>query len=153
MFEQRKIAAREELENADETTASIREAKSRIDDKMKRLMELGEFVRRKDADAYEKLAQAEEISRRLEEMESSVRHDFEDSERERQEITENRLSLAQERVRLLKERARDRKGHGLPTEFALLDGSISKGMTPTSNSSLRRALASIKDDLNKMRQE
>ena len=153
MFEQRKIAAREELENADETTASIREAKSRLDDEMKRLMELGEFVRRKDADAHEKLAQAEEISRRLEEMESSVRHDFEDSERERQEITENRLSLAQERVRLLKERARDREGHGLPTEFALLDDSISKGMTPTSNSSLRRALASIKDDLNKIRQE
>ena len=48
LFEQRKIAAREEIENADEITAVIREAESRTKNEMERLVQLSEYVMQKD---------------------------------------------------------------------------------------------------------
>ena len=131
LFEQRKMAAREEIENAEEIEA-------RIDDKTERLIQLSEYVKRKDEEAQEKLDQAEENKRNVE-----------DVDRQRMELSKNRMRLARDQVAFLKERSRVKENivshhHGMTahsTDFGLLQ------------SSLRRPLISIKDDMYKLRQD
>ena len=159
LFEQRKIAAREEIENADETMSMIRESEANLNDEMEKLVQLSDFVRKKDAEAQEKLSHAEELSIRLKEMDSSLKQDFENADMQRQEISENRMSLARERVSLLKERSRDRESHRLSKGVALLQGPSCEEMVTLTKDfgfaqpSLRREVTSIKDDLTKLRQE
>ena len=69
-------------------------------------------------------------------MDLAIKSDFESAEKQRHELSETRMSLARERVSLLKERARERESHGLV------------GLRRQPN--LRRALASIKGDLNSL---
>lgn len=122
---QSNVAAKEEIENAD-----------RIREETERLVHLSDFVKKKDAEAQEKLERAEEMTERLQEMDLAIKSDFESAEKQRHELSETRMSLARERVSLLKERARERESHGL----------VGLRRQP----SLRRALASIKGDLNSL---
>ena len=69
-------------------------------------------------------------------LKKAIKIDFESAEKQRNELSETRMSLARERVSLLKERARERESHGL----------VGLRRQP----SLRRALASIKGDLNSL---
>ncbi|KAL7524906.1 hypothetical protein ACHAXR_000768 [Thalassiosira sp. AJA248-18] len=130
----------------------IREAEAKIKDEMERLAQLSEFVRQKDAEAQGKLEHAEKLSRSLQEMDSSIKHDFENAEKQRQEIAENRMSLARERVSLLKERSRERSrdgdNHHLSKDGTLLQGTAFIGGLGLLQPSLRRAIASIKYDMN-----
>jgi len=139
LFEQRKIAASEEIERAD----LVRASEARLKDEMERLGELSEFVRQKDAEAQSKLHRAEELSKRLEQMDSSMKHDFEIAERQRQEIADNRMTLARERVSFLKDRSRE-KALLVQNDASLIHASnYDLGLMQPS---LRRALATLKDN-------
>jgi len=105
LFEQRKLAAKEEIETADKMITSIRGAEARLNEEAERIESLSEYVNQKDVDAKNKLDQAQELLRKAREMDAS----FEDEENQRRLMSETRMSLARERVIMLKERARDRE--------------------------------------------
>ena len=105
MFEQRKLAAKEEIETADKMITAIRGAEARLNEEAERIESLSEYVNQKDVDAKNKLDQAQELLRKAREMDAS----FEDEENQRRLMSETRMSLARERVIMLKERARERE--------------------------------------------
>ena len=113
LFEQRKLAAAEQMEHAARTMAIQEEAEARLADEMRRLTQLREFIVRKECDAQEKLTRVEMLSSRMEDRESTVAQDFESAKRQQQEVAEERLRLARDRVSLLKERSKDRESRWL----------------------------------------
>ena len=149
MFEQRKIAARDDIDNADKIISSIREAEARLNDEMERLSTLSEYVRQKDAEAQEKLEHAEELSLRLDEVDTSIKHEAEIAEKQRQEISENRMNLARERVSMLKAR----RGSDINSALVCCSSTRSYNELGLMQPDIRRALVSLKNDLNKLRQD
>ena len=105
MFEQRKHAAKEEIETADKMITAIRGAEARLNEEAERIDSLSEYVNQKDVDAKNKLDQAQELLRKARDMNAS----FEDEENQGRLTYETRMSLARERVIMLKERARERE--------------------------------------------
>jgi hypothetical protein len=108
---------------------------------MERIQILSEYLRRKDAEAENKLDQAQELFRKVCDMESC----FEDAENQRREIYETRMVIARERVAMLKEVARERVKRRTSMDIAL----VRRPMRQTTDFNL----ASIKADLEKIRRE
>lgn len=141
------MAAKEDLENADSMMANIREGEARLRDETQRIMQLSEFVKHKDADAQSKLSLAQELSKRLEVMDLAVKEENEISVMQQEELASQRLHLLRERVALLKNRSNDREQNILPkysNESALAND------FSTIQPSIRRALRSMKSDLNRL---
>jgi chromosome segregation ATPase len=158
LFEQRKIAAREEIETADTLMTAIRSAESRLNDEMERLNDLRNYVKEKDDEATMKLEQAHELSKKVREMEVTL----EDTEYQRQELSKARMSLVQERVAMLKDRARERENERLSSSSSSIkDDLVLVRRRPTEfsadfpfvSSNARMALAMIKGDLKKLRKD
>lgn len=126
---------------------------------MERLSQLSEYVKQKDIEAQEKLKHAEELTSRLNDMDTYIKHEAENAEQQRQEMDENRIILARERVALLKERSKAR-GSSSVGSVVLSSNNSALFREPTRSSSrgvglmqpeIRRTLVSIKNDLNKLR--
>ena len=157
LFEQRKIAAREEIETADTLMNAIRCAESRLNDEMERLNDLRNYVKQKDDEATMKLQQAQELSKKARDMEAT----FEDTEYQRQELAKSKMSLVQERVSMLKDRARERENERVSSSPSIKDSLVLVRRRPTELSAdfpfmsmnARMALASIKGDLKKLRKD
>ena len=126
---------------------------------MERLSQLSEYVKQKDIEAQEKLKHAEELTSRLNDMDTYIKHEAENAEQQRQEMDDNRIILARERVALLKERS---KARGDSSAGSIVSSSNNSALfrEPTRSSSrgvglmqpeIRRTLVSIKNDLNKLR--
>jgi len=107
------------------------------------------------AEAQEKLEHAEELALGLNEMDTSIKHEAEIAEKQRQEMSENRMNLARERVNLLKARSREEGLRGSDINSALVCCSSSRSYNELGlmQPYVRRALVSLKNDLNKLRQE
>ena len=116
MFEQRKLAAKEEIETADKMITAIRGAEARLNEEAERIESLSEYVNQKDVDAKNKLDQAQELLRKARDMNAS----FEDEENQGRLTSETRMSLARERVIVLKERARERENRRSSKDIALV---------------------------------
>jgi hypothetical protein len=145
LFEQRKLAAKEEIETADKMITAIRGAEARLNEEAERIDSLSEYVNQKDVDAKNKLDQAQELLRKARDMNAS----FEDEENQGRLTYETRMSLARERVIMLKERARERENKRSSKDIALVHRPARLttdccSMPP----SFARALISIKDDIN-----
>ena len=145
MFEQRKLAAKEEIETADKMITAIRGAEARLNEEAERLDSLSEYVNQKDVDAKNKLDQAQELLRKARDMNAS----FEDEENQGRLTYETRMSLARERVIMLKERARERENKRSSKDIALVHRPTRLttdfcSMPPN----IVRALTSIKNDIN-----
>ena len=157
LFEQRKIAAREEIETADTLMNAIRCAESRLNDEMERLNDLRNYVKQKDDEATMKLQQAQELSKKARDMEAT----FEDTEYQRQELAKSKMSLVQERVSMLKDRARERENERVSSSPSIKDSLVLVRRRPTELSAdfpfmsmnARMALASIKGELKKLRKD
>ena len=157
LFEQRKIAAREEIDTADTLMNAIRGAESRLNDEMERLNDLRNYAKQKDDEATMKLQQAQELSKKARDMEAT----FEDTEYQRQELAMTRMSLVQERVAMLKDRARERENERVSSSPSIKDSLVLVRRRPTElsadfpfmSTNARMALASIKGDLKKLRKD
>ena len=143
---------------------------SEIRESKEKLIQLSEFVVKKDAEAQEKLQRAEELSKQLQDLDSIVKCDKENSEKERQELCQDRHRLVQQQVALLKERSKVREmendklvgiggmqrrsaTNNPPLQFdnhLLTNAQLTPGYN-LSNTSLRKVLASVENDLNKLR--
>lgn len=104
---------------------------------MEKIHGLSESVRRKDAEAENRLDQAQELFKNARDLESTV----EDAENQRREISDTRMVIARERVAMLKEMAREREKRRTSL--------VRRPMRLTTDFNL----ASIKADLNKLRHE
>lgn len=119
LFEQRKMAASEGIENAERMMSMIRSAEARLNTEMERLVHLSDYVREKDIRAQEQLEHARDLTNKLLEIDVSRDEFFENAEKNQLEMSESRMIIARERVAMLKERARER-------ERCLVGGSIGK---------------------------
>lgn len=119
LFEQRKLAASEDIENAEKMMSMIRAAEAKLNSEMERLVHLSDYVREKDIKAQEQIEHARELTNKLLEIDVSRDEFFENAEKNQQEMSESRMIIARERVAMLKERARER-------ERCLVGGSIGK---------------------------
>ena len=119
LFEQRKLAASEGIENAEKMMSMIRSAEARLNTEMERLVHLSDYVREKDIRAQEQLEHARDLTNKLLEIDVSRDEFFENAEKYQQEMSESRMIIARERVAMLKERVRER-------ERSLVGGSIGK---------------------------
>ena len=158
LFEQRKIAARDEIDTADTLMNEIRGAESRLNDEMERLNDLRNYVKQKDDEATMKLQQAQELSKKARDMEAT----FEDTEFQRQELAMTRMSLVQERVSMLKDRARERENERVSSSSSSIKDNLVlvrrrpaefSADFPFMSMNARMALASIKGDLKKLRKD
>jgi len=141
LFEQRKIAAQDDIDNAERTMSSLRDAENRLSEEMERLSELSEHIRQKDIEAQDKLNRAEQVESALHEKETSLKQEAENITKQRQEIAEQRMDLTRERVSLLKERSRDKRSVGEGSTRSYHDLGL---MQPD----VRRTLLAIQNDLN-----
>ncbi|KAL3768371.1 hypothetical protein ACHAW5_005209 [Stephanodiscus triporus] len=109
LLEQRKNAAKGEIETAHNMMTVIRGAEARLNEELDRIHHLSEYVRQKDGEAQNKLDQAQELFSKIRDIDSS----FKDAEN-------HRMSLARERVIMLKERARERENRRTSKDIALV---------------------------------
>lgn len=156
LFEQRKIAAREEIDTADTLMNASRCAESRLNDEMERLNDLRNYVKQKDDEATMKLQQAQELSKKARDMEAT----FEDTEYQRQELAKSKMSLVQERVAMLKDRARERENERVSSSSSSINDNLVlvrrrpaefSADFPFMSTNRRMSLASIKGELKKLR--
>ena len=127
-------------------------------ERLSQLSEYSEYVKQKDIEAQDKLKHAEELTSRLNDMDTYIKHEAENAEQQRQEMDENRVLLARERVALLKERSKARSSSSVGSVVSSSNNSA-LFREPTRSScgvglmqpEIRRTLVSIKNDLNKLR--
>mmetsp|Transcript_3314 Transcript_3314/g.4945 ORF Transcript_3314/g.4945 Transcript_3314/m.4945 type:complete len:315 (-) Transcript_3314:239-1183(-) len=65
LFEQRKLAAKENIDYANEMMRAMKETEAKVSSEMERLAQLSEFVVHKNSEAEEKLAEAQRLSKQL----------------------------------------------------------------------------------------
>jgi len=105
LFEQRKLAANEEMKIAEARIATLHEMDAKLQSEMDKLYELGDYVTRKDAEANRKLAEADALCRQAQEHETVLISTAGVIEEQRQQLSEDRLILARERVSVLKKKS------------------------------------------------
>eukprot|EP00804_Cyclotella_cryptica_P024156 CCRYP_015593-RB/>CCRYP_015593-RB protein AED:0.31 eAED:0.54 QI:0/0.33/0/1/1/1/4/0/477 len=159
LFEQRKIAANEEGDIAAARIATMNEMDAKLQAETKKLLELSDFVARKDAHASQKLAEADALYREAEEHEAINKSAAEVIEHKERQLAEDRYLLIQERVSILKEKASNRfvtpKGHQRLNNTGTERDSEFHGHSSTISDDLlfKRRLSLVKSQLNRLRKE
>jgi single-stranded DNA-specific DHH superfamily exonuclease len=125
----------------------------KLQSEMDKLIQLSDFVTRKDNEANEKLVKAEAMFRQAKELESSLMEDAEIIEQQKEQLSQDRYLLAQERVAALKEKAFIRDTHMNGTSRISLSERQCPSEFGTPDLVLRKRLASIKNQLNKLRDD
>ena len=105
LFEQRKLAAKDEIEYADAMMKTVKEAEQKVSEDCKRLVQLSEFVVSKNKEADEKLAEAQRLSTQLEEWQGAIAIDNEAVQKLKQRLEDDRMMLSRDRVSLMKNKA------------------------------------------------
>ena len=105
LFEQRKLAAKDEIEYADAMMKTVKEAEQKVSEDCKRLVQLSEFVVSKNKEADEKLAEALRLSTQLEEWQGAIANDNEAVQKLKQRLEDDLMMLSRDRVSLMKNKA------------------------------------------------
>mmetsp|Transcript_22723 Transcript_22723/g.46244 ORF Transcript_22723/g.46244 Transcript_22723/m.46244 type:complete len:599 (+) Transcript_22723:765-2561(+) len=106
LFEQQKNASSEEIQYAENMIVRFHDAENRVKMEMENLAQLSEFVVRKDAEAEQKLDVAEEMVNYLQGLESTVKCDKENSDKNLEQLRRDRQHFVEERVAFLKEKSK-----------------------------------------------
>ena len=149
LFEQRKEAAKEDIEHAEKTRVTLQAAEKRLNEEMNQLGQLSEYVANEDAEAEKKLDQANELAKSLREMELTVKEDFQQLEKQKSDVSESCMALARERIALLKHTQTHRENNNTALGHGQMSHNKHNFLT---DPSLRRTLTSLQNDLNKLRE-
>ena len=145
LFEQHKIASREELNYAESRISTAQQVDAKLQEELDRLLKLSDFVARKDSEANEKLAEASALYQKAQKLEAVLMSDAEEIEHQKEQLERERTLLVQERVLVLKEKSANRD----------MDRSVKSKMhsfAPRDSDVVER-LASIKANLNRLKRE
>ena len=145
LFEQHKIASREELNYAESRISTAQQVDAKLQEELDRLLKLSDFVARKDSEANEKLAEASALYQKAQKLEAVLMSDAEEIEHQKEQLERERTLLVQERVSVLKEKSVNRD----------MDRSVKSKMHSfaPSDSDVVERLASIKANLNRLKRE
>jgi hypothetical protein len=148
LFEQRKIAAKDDLKYAESRIEAMLQMEAKLQSEMDKLLDLSEFVSRKDAEANEKLAEATTLYEKARKLESVLMTDAEAIEEQKQQLERTQALIVQERVTVLKERSANRD-----LIASSRDGGLgrSKAFANSSDIVLKQRLATIKSKLDRLR--
>eukprot|EP00985_Skeletonema_marinoi_P016584 scaffold8949_cov126-Skeletonema_marinoi.AAC.1 len=102
LFEQRKLAAKENIDYANEMMRAMKETEAKVSSEMERLAQLSEFVVHKNSEAEEKLAEAQRLSKQLTEWQGVIGSEHDAVLRLKREVEGDRMKLSRDRVTLLK---------------------------------------------------
>eukprot|EP00985_Skeletonema_marinoi_P030741 scaffold33650_cov66-Skeletonema_marinoi.AAC.1 len=102
LFEQRKLAAKDKIDYANEMMRTMKETEAKVSSEMERLAQLSEFVVQKNSEAEEKLAEAQRLSKQLTEWQGVIGSEHDAVLRLKREVEDDRMKLSRDRVTLLK---------------------------------------------------
>ena len=157
LFEQRKLAANDEMNISEGRIATLYEMDAKLQSEMDKLHELSDYVTRKDAEVNKKLAEADALFRQAKEHESILLSAVQVINEQKQQLSDDRFCLAQERVSMLKEKSQSRVVTTTQlnlkekTKEEKLRGCFRLNSSP--DLLLRRRLSSIKVQLDELRKE
>ncbi len=126
---------------------TMKETEAKVSSEMERLVELSEFVVRKNSEAEEKLAEAQRLSKQLQEWQGAIAKDHDDVQRLKQEVEDDRLRLSRDRVSLLKSKPSNltRNPLGRSTRVNLMND-----FSLTKQEDLRRHLSSVRAEVKRL---
>eukprot|EP00574_Skeletonema_japonicum_P002077 CAMPEP_0201742346 /NCGR_PEP_ID=MMETSP0593-20130828/47273_1 /ASSEMBLY_ACC=CAM_ASM_000672 /TAXON_ID=267983 /ORGANISM="Skeletonema japonicum, Strain CCMP2506" /LENGTH=380 /DNA_ID=CAMNT_0048236695 /DNA_START=909 /DNA_END=2047 /DNA_ORIENTATION=+ len=102
LFEQRKLAAKDSIEYADQMMRTMKETEAKVSSEMERLAQLSEYVAQKNSEAEEKLAEAQRLSDELRDWQGVIGSEHDAAVRLKQEVEDDRMKLSRDRLSLLK---------------------------------------------------
>ena len=154
LFEQRKIASKEELQYAEDRIVASQQMNAKVQAEMDKLLELSEFVTRKDKEANQKLVEASALYAKAQELEAVCLSQAEAIEQQKEQIERERELLVQERVLVLKERSfnRDMGRCERSTCIDAFRASKDNNLSAETDLMLRNRLAAIKSQLKKLKE-
>ncbi len=154
LFEQRKNASGEEMKYVENMIDRFRDAEKRVEKEMDKLVQLSEFVVRKDAEAEEKLVKAEEMVNYLQCLESTAKCDKENSDKDIEQLRRDRHRFVEERVAFLKEKSRVdelKQSEKKSSSVRRNENRISRKERFAPQLPLKNLLAKVESDLNRLR--
>ncbi|KAL7500232.1 hypothetical protein ACHAWT_010951 [Skeletonema menzelii] len=147
LFEQRKLAAKDNIDYADEMMRKMHETEAKVSSEMERLAQLSDFVVEKNAEAEEKLAEAQRISNDLKEWQFVIGSEHDAVARLKREVEDDRMKLSRDRLSLLKSKPSNisRNPLGRSTKVNLMNDFCS-----TNPDDLRRRLSAVKSEMKRL---
>ena len=126
----------------------MHETEAKVSSEMERLAQLSEFVVQKNAEAEEKLAEAQRMSNDLKEWQGVVGSEHDAVVRLKREVEDDRIKLSRDRLSLLKSKPSNissRNPLGRSTKVNLMDDFCS-----TNPNDLRRRLSAAKAEMKRL---
>ena len=130
----------------------MQETEAKVSGEMERLSQLSEFVVQKNAEAEEKLAEAQRLSNELKEWQGVIGSEHDAVVRLKREVEEDRIALSRDRLSLLKSKPSNNSRNtpnplGRSTRVNLInDFSISS----TNPNDLKRRLSAVKAEMKRL---
>ncbi len=128
----------------------MQETEAKVSSEMERLSQLSEFVVQKNAEAEEKLAEAQRLSNELKEWQGVIGCEHDAVVRLKREVEEDRIALSRDRLSLLKSKPSNNSRNnplGRSTRVNLInDFSISS----TNPDDLKRRLSAVKAEMKRL---
>ena len=154
LFEQRKIASREELQYAEDRIAVSQQMNAKVQAEIDKLVELSEFVTKKDAEANEKRAEANLLYAKAQELEAACISDADAIEQQKRHLEREKQLLLEERVSVLKERSLNRElgSSVVPSYSTKVLQRKDNNMTSESDLMLKNRLTAIKSQLKRLKE-
>lgn len=155
LFEQRKNASSEEIQYAENMIVRFRDAEMRVKMEMEKLAQLSEFVLRKDVEAEQKLDLAEEMVSYFQGLESTVKCDKENSDKDFEQLRRDRRRFVEDRVAFLKEKSKVNELRQSKKQTSIVQrfknpNSKEEGSFPA-KLPLQNLLARFENDLNRLK--
>mmetsp|Transcript_12494 Transcript_12494/g.21192 ORF Transcript_12494/g.21192 Transcript_12494/m.21192 type:complete len:419 (+) Transcript_12494:176-1432(+) len=148
LFEQRKLAAKDNIDYANEMMRAMKETEAKVSSEMERLAQLSEFVVHKNSEAEEKLAEAQRLSKQLTEWQGVIGSEHDAVLRLKREVEGDRMKLSRDRVTLLKSKPSNNIAPnplGRSTKVNLMND-----FSLTKPEDLRRRLTSVKAEMKRL---
>ena len=154
LFEQRKIASREELQYAEDRIFVSQQMNAKVQAEIDKLVELSEFVTKKDAEASEKLAEANLLYAKAQELEAACISDADAIEQQKRHLEREKQLLLEERVSVLKKRSLNRElgSSVVPSYSTKVLQRKDNNMTSESDLMLKNRLTAIKSQLKRLKE-
>lgn len=125
----------------------MHETEAKVSSEMERLAQLSDFVVQKNAEAEEKLAEAQRISNDLKEWQFVIGSEHDAVARLKREVEDDRMKLSRDRLSLLKSKPSNisRNPLGRSTKVNLMNDFCS-----TNPDDLRRRLSAVKSEMKRL---
>ena len=124
----------------------MQETEAKVSSEMERLSQLSEFVVQKNAEAEEKLAEAQRLSNELKEWQGVIGSEHDAVVRLKREVEEDRIALSRDRLSLLKSKPSNNSNPlGRSTRVNLMND-----FSSTNPDDLKRRLSAVKAEMKRL---